>query len=186
MEDDAMGDVFGYLALSLDGYIAGPGDDLSFLPAPEVEGEDHGFAALLATVGCLLMGRRTFDVVMGFDGPWPYGDLPILVATRRPLPALAPATVRAAEGEIGALVRLAKEIAGEGRVYVDGGQVLGAALGAGLVDELTLTSVPVLLGGGAPLCPGLPAPVCLRLLAEDALHGGMIRRRYAVLRPEPA
>ena len=96
-----MSDVFGYLALSLDGYIAGPGDDLSFLPAPEVEGEDHGFAALLATVGCLLMGRRTFDVVMGFDGPWPYGDLPILVATRRPLPAGAPATVRAAEGEAG-------------------------------------------------------------------------------------
>ena len=38
-----MSEDFGYLALSLDGYIAGPGDDLSFLPAPEVEGEDHGF-----------------------------------------------------------------------------------------------------------------------------------------------
>lgn len=175
-----MAEVFGYVAHSVDGFIAGPGDDLSFLPSPE-NGEDFGFAAMLAQVGCMLMGRRTFDVVQGFGGPWPYGQLPILVATHRPLPVDAPPTVQAVSGALDALVAQARAIALERDVYVDGGQVLAEALGLGLVDRLTLTSVPVLLGGGVPLSAGLKQPVHLLPTGDECLPMGLIRRCFRVL-----
>ena len=57
--------VIAYIATSLDGYIAGPGDDLSFLDPVQVEGEDYGYAEFTASVDTVIMGRRTYDWVMG-------------------------------------------------------------------------------------------------------------------------
>src|SRR5215210_7206361 len=82
-----------FLAMSLDGFIAGPGDDLSWLPGPgelepgagqahdEQTGErvDHGFDAFMASVGAILMGRRTYEVVKTMHGDWLYGETPLLV-----------------------------------------------------------------------------------------------------------
>lgn len=64
-----------FVGCSLDGFIAGLDDDLSWLGGPpEAGADDHGFAEFLSQTGALLMGRRTFDIVSGFGGPWPYGD----------------------------------------------------------------------------------------------------------------
>jgi len=104
-----------YVASSLDGFIAGPGDDLSWLPTP---GGAHDEAAnergtdpdaleyedFIATVGALLIGRGTYDVVRGFGGSWPYGDRAVLVATHRALDDDPPATVRPVQGSIAALI----------------------------------------------------------------------------------
>jgi len=49
------------------------------------EAGDFGYGAFMAGIGALLMGRRTYDVGAGFEGDWPYGDRPVLVATHRPL-----------------------------------------------------------------------------------------------------
>lgn len=59
-----------FLATSLDGFIAGPDDDLTWLPAPQ-PGEDMGFDSLIASSGAMLMGRRTYDIVRGFPDAWP-------------------------------------------------------------------------------------------------------------------
>ncbi|RLB50856.1 MAG: hypothetical protein DRJ42_18055 [Deltaproteobacteria bacterium] len=101
----------------------------------------------------MLMGRRTFDVVMGFGGEWPYGSTPVLVATTRPLPD-APTTVSTCHGDIGQMCEEARQVAGDKNVYLDGGNVVSQALDAGAVDELILTVVPVFLGQGVPLYSG--------------------------------
>ena len=107
-----------YMACSLDGFIAGPDDDLSWLsptepePPPAEPPQDEptslpadsgalSFEAFMAQVGAMLMGRRTYDVVAGMtaEAAWPYGELPVLVATRRPLQPSQP-TVRAISGEL--------------------------------------------------------------------------------------
>ena len=149
-----------YLACSLDGFIAGPDDDLSWLspnPGPDSPPEAPPgalqFEPFLAQAGAMLMGRRSFEVVQGF-GQWPYGDLPVLLATRRPLNT-APATVRAVQGDIGALIADARAAAGDKDVYVDGGDLVRQALDAGLVDELCITVVPTLLTAGIRLFEGL-------------------------------
>lgn len=146
-----------YCAVSLDGFIAGPDDDLGWLgePDPEVSGDDGtiGFDAFMEQTGAMLMGRRTFDVVAGFGGAWPYGSTPVLVATTRPLPD-APPSVSPCQGDIRDLCEQARRIAADRTVYLDGGAVISQALDAGCVDELILTVVPVLLGDGIPLYRG--------------------------------
>ena len=170
------GRIRAFLACSLDGFVAGPDDDLSWLPGPDPDApeDDAGYAAFMAEVGAMLMGRTTHDVVAGFDVPWPYGDTPVLVATTRPLEPGAP-TVRAVSGDIAALVDDARQTAGGGDVYVDGGALVRQALVAGLLDELILTVVPVALGAGASLFGGLPAHHRFERQQVRALFGGMVQ-----------
>jgi dihydrofolate reductase len=168
-----------YLATSLDGRLAGPGDDLSWLPTDLDLGE-HGFAPFLAEVGAVLMGRRTFDVVHAMGDAWPYGDRPVLVATHRPLPDDLPngADARAVSGTIADLVDQASVLAGARDVYLDGGSMVRQALEAGVALHLTLTVVPVLLGAGPSLF-GDPGPR-RALTCRDAtmLPGGLVQLRY--------
>lgn len=148
-----------YLACSLDGFIAGPDDDLDWLSAPSEDPDlppDEaalGFEAFLEQVGVMVMGRRTYDVVRRF-GAWPYGELPVLVTTHRPL-AEAPGTVEAIAGDIAEVLNTARARAGGRDVYLDGGDLVRQALAADLVDEMVLTMVPTVLGGGVRLFEGI-------------------------------
>lgn len=156
-----------YVACSLDGFIAGPGDDLSWLDSgsegePGAGGEAEpgsgegavGFTQFMSGVGALLMGRRTYDVISQFSGELPYGEVPILVATHRALENGGP-TVRPVQGSISEMLQEAATVA-EGRdVYVDGGNLVRQALDSGHVHDLIITLVPRVLGQGIPLFAGV-------------------------------
>lgn len=181
-----------FVATSLDGFLAGVDDDLSWLPAPGAEADpadgdtDTGFAAFLGQVGALLMGRRTWDVVAGFEGDWPYGPLPVLVASHRLLPPGHP-TSRAVAGPIATLIAQGLAAAQGRDLYLDGGDLVRQALAAHLVDELTVTVVPVVLGRGIPLFTGLDQRQPLRLCHHKRLAGGMMQLTYApAICPKPA
>jgi dihydrofolate reductase len=165
-----------FIASSLDGFIAGPDDDLSWLPDPE-PGQDHGYGAFMADIGALLMGRRTFDVVMGFGVEWPYGERPVLIATHRAMPQ-APASVRAVTGSITELVALALAAADGRDVYIDGGNLIRQALDAGLIDEMVVTLIPVVLGAGYPLFAGAQQRHSFELVDLTQFAGGLISLRY--------
>lgn len=164
-----------FIACSLDGFIAGVDDDLSWLP--HGGDDDHGYGAFMADVGALLLGRRTYDIATGFD-QWPYGERPVLVATTR---ALQPAvtSVRPVSGAIDRLIAEAAAAAGDRDVYLDGGDLIRQALDAGLIDELTVTVVPVILGAGHPLFAGVTRRRQLDLI-EHRVAGGLVQLR---LRP---
>jgi dihydrofolate reductase len=172
-----MGRVRVYIASSLDGFIAGPDDDLSWLPTEAVEPEDSGgavtYEAFIADVGALLMGRRTFEVVHGFEGPWPY-DKPVLVVTHRPLPEDAAGGVQAVSGSVAEIVATAREVAGDQDVYVDGGSLVRQVTDAGLVDEWILTLVPTVLGGGHSLFAGVAERHALRVV-DVHRYGPMVQ-----------
>lgn len=165
-----------FLATSLDGFLAGPDDQLDWLPG-HGEGAEDTFSPFFAEIGAMLMGRRTYEIVAGFPS-WPYGQTPVLVASARPLPSTQK-TVRRVEGPIEAMVQAARQAAGGRDVYLDGGALVRSALEAGLVDELTLTLVPVALGRGKPLFAGLSAPRSLRLRGHRAIGAGMVQLVYA-------
>ena len=165
-----MGRIVGYLAMSLDGLIAGPNDELEWLERPRESGLPLATAAwaatapaglefddFLASVGCIVMGRRTYDVVAGFDGPWAYGDVPLLVATSRPF-TTDRTTVEAISEGTEAIIARARELAGDRDVYVDGGATIRSVLDAKLLDHLVLTIQPTALGEGIPLFTGLVNP----------------------------
>ncbi len=163
-----------YLGCSLDGAIAGPDHDLSFLHGhAATPGDALGFEDFLSQVGAMVMGRSTWEVVVGM-GVWPYGDLPVLVATHRPLqPNIS--TVHAVEGSIAEVLDRARALAGDRDVYLDGGQLVRAALQAGLVDELCLTFVPVVVGQRAiRLFDGLEGPLALEFVDQRRM-GAMLQ-----------
>lgn len=167
-----------FVGCSLDGFIAGPNDELDWLAGGggELEAPDS-FAPFFATIGAVLMGRRTYDVVCGMTIPWPYGETPMLIATHRPLTAKKP-SVRAVTGSIAELVDEAKRVAGDRDVYVDGGAMIRSALDAGLVDQITVTIVPMILGAGIPLFAGASRRHALELIGERAVAGAAVELKY--------
>lgn len=172
-----------YIATSLDGFIAEPGGGLGFLDRVRGDGtEDHGYGAFMATIDAIVLGRVTYDVVLGFgDGAWPFHGKRVVVLTRRPL------TPRHGEAtHAGALAPLAAALAARGvrRVYLDGGAAVRQGLREDLVDDLVLSTVPVVLGAGIPLFGDLPRldfrPEASRVFATGLVQTVYTRAREGV------
>lgn len=172
-----------YIASSLDGFIAGPDDDLSWLTGPgaantggETDSEALRFDGFIADVGAVLMGRGTFDVVRGMEW-WGYGERPLLVATHRELGDGVRETVRAVSGSIEEMVAEAKQAAGGKDVYIDGGDLIRQAADADLLDDITITIAPIALGAGHPLFAGIGKRYPLEINGHHTYDGGMVQIR---------
>ncbi|KAA0234750.1 MAG: dihydrofolate reductase [Actinobacteria bacterium] len=172
-----------YVGTSVDGFIARPAGEVDFLDSAEPLDEDYGFADFLASVDALVMGRNTFDWVIESGVEWPYGDKLVLVMTSRAFvapPGLADLVEPTGLGPAEVLIDLAAR--GVERVYVDGGQTIQSFLRAGLVDELTITKVPVLIGTGIALFGELTGDVRLEHLETTSFDNGLVQSRYRVPR----
>jgi dihydrofolate reductase len=160
-----------YIAVSADGYIAGPRGELDWLDAVQVEGEDYGYAAFFRSVDTLVIGRQTWEVARGFPS-WPYAGKRVIVLTHRPAEMTHGEEI--ASGDV-------REVALGGRTYVDGGAAIRQFLDAGRVDDITLSIVPVLLGDGIRLFDrGLP-PASLQLVDARSFPSGLVQLRYEVV-----
>jgi dihydrofolate reductase len=162
-----------FIATSLDGFIARPDGELDWLD--RFHDEDHGYGPFFGSVDAVVIGRGTYDTVLGFTA-WPYGNKRVIVCTSRP--------ANPAHGEelwSGPPRVLAERLDREGvrRVYVDGGALIRGFLQEGLVEELTIDVVPVVLGAGRPLfASGLPE-LPLRLIETKSFPSGLVQLRYA-------
>jgi dihydrofolate reductase len=169
-----------YVAVSLDGYIAGENDDLAWLNPPEgtPPGEDFGFKDFFASVDVVIMGRRTYAAVMGFEN-WPYPDKRVIVLAHQPfnIPPHLTANIERMSGEPGEIVD-ALEKQGVRHAYVDGGLTIQAFLEAGLIDEMTLTHIPMVLGGGVPLFGSTRHPIHLRHVETKHYSNGYVQTKY--------
>lgn len=166
-----------YLASSLDGFIARADGAIDWLSQVERAGEDYGFQAFFGSVDALVMGRKTYQTALGFPS-WPYQGKRCVIVThqgdRTP--------VHGEEFHTGELGPLFERMGSEGvrHVYVDGGTVVAMALREGLVDEVTVSIIPVLLGEGTPLAPRLAGDVRLELVEHVAFESGLVQLRYRV------
>lgn len=169
-----------FLGLSIDGYIAGEGGDLSWLDACATESTaETGYDELMQRADTLLIGRRTYDVALGFPER-PGNGKRVRVLTHRPLP-----DARANESPCsGAIESVLAQLDAEGArvVYLDGGDVVRQALRADLVDELTLSWVPVVLGRGTRLFEGGLPKGDWRLAHSRAFSSGLLQGRYHRIR----
>lgn len=170
-----------FIATSVDGFIArtdGGLDWLSVVERPGVErpGEDYGFAAFFATVDVLVMGRKTYDAALGFD-PWPYAGKRCVVMTHG-----QPASKHGEELFAGSPTELVERLSREGvrRAYVDGGVVIQQFLAAGLITDLTISTIPILLGRGVPLFGDLARDVRLELVRSRGFESGLVQNEWRV------
>ncbi len=148
-----------YIATSLDGYIADTNDGLDWLQAlPNPEGSDFGYASFTAGIDALLMGRTTYEMVLGFDIPWPY-EKPVFVlsATLKEVPEELKGRVEIVNGPVEDVLAFIHS-KGFKKLYIDGGRTIQSLMEKDLIDELILTRIPVVLGGGVPLFGELTQP----------------------------
>lgn len=178
-----MAEVILYVATSLDGYIARTDGNLDWLNAhPNPEGSDYGYAGLLDGIGDILMGRETYEAVLGFGIPWPYPGHDTHVATRRRhYPASTPRTTITPDAV--ALTRALREKGVKDIWLVGGGNLVQSLMAEGLVDRLVLTLIPRVLGGGIPLFPEGTAETGWDLLRTESFAGGAVSLTYTKARP---
>ncbi len=175
--------VSAYIATSLDGFIARKDGGLDWLDeanAAVPEGEDCGFHAFMDSVDALIMGRKTYEQVLSF-GRWPYGDKPVVVLSRNPIsfpPGVPDTVTHSSEPLRDLLKRLSDE--GVKHVYIDGGSTIQGFLSEGLIDEITVTVIPVILGSGIPLFGSTEHDISLTHVRTTAFDFGFVQTTYSV------
>jgi dihydrofolate reductase len=167
-----------FVGTSLDGFIARTDGKLDFLPAGG--GEPHGYAEFMGSVDVLVIGRKTYEIVLAFD-EWPYEEKLVVVLSTRTLPP-APAGARV-EHMSGPPAQIHAQLAARGlrHAYIDGGVTIQEFLRAGLIQRLIVTRVPVLIGSGIPLFGTIARDIPLRHIATRQYASGLVQSEYEVV-----
>ncbi|REE05532.1 dihydrofolate reductase family protein [Marinoscillum furvescens] len=167
-----------FIATSLDGYIAKPNDDLEFLKLVEKEGEDYGYMEFISTVDTIIIGRKTYDYVVKAIGSEHYdnGKHDVYVITRTPRPSSGRTTFYT--GHPADLVRDLKTRDGQ-NIYCDGGaEVVNELVKQDLVDEMTISIIPILLGEGVRLFQDHRPEQQLELIKTKSFDTGLVQLHY--------
>lgn len=140
-----------FIATSLDGYIAKPNDDLSFLKLVEKEGEDYGYAEFTANIDAIILGRKTYDYALKEIGISHYdnGQRDVYVITRTARPSVGRTIFYT--GKLTELVQRLKSDCGKD-IYCDGGaEIINELLRHDLIDEFIISVIPIFVGNGTRL-----------------------------------
>lgn len=166
-----------FVGTSLDGFIARLDGAYDFLP--EGGGEPHGYDEFMATVDALVIGRKTYETVLSLS-EWPYADRLTVVLSTRPL--ARPPTGAVVEHMSGAPADIVSYLRRRAirHAYVDGGITIQRFLVAGLIQRITITRVPVLIGTGIPLFAAIPRDVRLRHIETHQYPSGLVKSEYEV------
>lgn len=167
-----------YISCSLDGFIAKPDDDLSFLDPMHMEGEDYGYHDFVKDVDTVILGRRTFMWVKSVTGEFPHTDKETYVVTRKKSET---------EGNVtywpGCLRDLVNELKAKpgGKIYCDGGAaVANEMFRTDSLDEIILSVIPIVLGQGIRLFhEGIPERT-LTLINSTSFSTGLVQLHYSV------
>jgi len=166
-----------YIAMSLDGYIARKNEDISWLEPYQTPEEDYGYSAFINTVGCAIMGARTYQQSLEHPERLLKG-LKTYVLSQRSFPS-AP-EVELYSGKLEALVEKIKREYTKNIYVVGGGQVASSFLKSGLLDEIRLFVVPILLGDGVPLFLALDKQVRLKVVEVVPYKSGIVQLHYVL------
>lgn len=174
-----------YIGTSLDGFIAREDGDIDWLDNANknvTPGEDFGFNKFLESVDLIVMGRKTFEQVNAFEN-WPYKDRKLVVLTSKrnlEIPEKLKRNVSISNTLNPA--KLIRELSDQSinHIYVDGGLVIQEFLSARLVDEITVTIVPIIIGRGKSFSKLLPKDLHLAHLKTTVYEFGFVQNKYKI------
>lgn len=178
-----------YIATSADGYIALPDGGVDWLHTAgnsdaDMGSEDMGFKSFMDTIDCMVMGRKCMEIISCMNLPpeqWPYGDIRIVVLsnTVKEPPKNLKDKVEMYSGDIQELVNIL-ETDGFRHAYIDGGATITSFLNLKLINEMTITKAPVLLGDGIPLFGKVRIRIKLENSQVIAFPNDFIQVKYSV------
>jgi dihydrofolate reductase len=165
-----------FIATSLDGFIARADGGIDWLQIHSLAKEPNGYADFIATCDAIVIGRGTYETVLGFGG-WFYGTTPVIVMTHRAYEARHGEQFYA--GDPAGVLAL---VPGAKRLYIDGGNVIAQFFAAALIDDVTVGILPIVLGDGIRLFPGGEGEHRLALERSHVYASGMVQLSYRVQR----
>lgn len=168
-----------FIATSIDGYISDRNGGLDWLNSiPNLDNDDMGYVEFTNRIDALVMGRTTFETVIGFDVPWPYSK-PVFVLSNK-LKEIPESHKGKAFLVSGTITEILAHIHDKGyeRLYIDGGTTIRNFLKADLIDEMILTTIPILLGGGSPLFGELPVELKFELIGSKTYLNQISQSHY--------
>jgi GrpB-like predicted nucleotidyltransferase (UPF0157 family)/dihydrofolate reductase len=166
-----------YIALSIDGYIARKDDSLDWMDSVGGFDEDYGFQKLLGSIDSLIIGRKTYQVASTVPDPYPGKRVVVLSNSLDSVKA----GMELYQGDLTELVeKLYKE--GLKHIWVDGGTTISQFLSLQLVDEMTLSIIPIVLGSGIPLFHAMDREIPCRLLSSQSYPSGLVQQRYEIIK----
>jgi dihydrofolate reductase len=172
-----------FIATSLDGYIARRDGSIDWLERANKmlpPGEDCGYSRFIESIDLIVMGRNTYDSVRKFD-EWPYENKQVIVLTSRQL--VIPPSLENKVSTFSVIPReLIKTLMHRNvkHIYLDGGKTIQSFLSEGLVDEITITLIPVILGDGRPLFAQLGNDIQLIHVNTVSFEFGFVQIKYLV------
>ncbi len=165
-----------FIGKSLDNYIAGKQGELDWLDMiPNPEQNDMGYYKLMEEVDALIMGRTTFETVLGFGIDWPYEKhVFVLSNSLKTIPEGLKDKVTLLSGSEKEVLKIIHK-KGFLNLYIDGGKVIQNFLKQDLIDELRISTLPIILGDGIPLFDVLPkslefAHLKTEVFLEEIVH----------------
>jgi len=172
-----------YIATSIDGYIARADHGLDWLEnisPPAGDDEDYGFKNFLASVDALVMGKNTYKIAAAAGADkWPYHGKRVIV-----LSSTLSSVNAQSEIYTGGIIHLIQKLYSEGirHIYVDGGKTISQFLNEGLIDDITITIIPVLLGSGIPLIHHVLHESWYHLESVKNYTNGLVQLHYVTVR----
>ncbi|RUT33063.1 dihydrofolate reductase [Arsenicitalea aurantiaca] len=175
-----MARIVGYIAQSLDGFIATERGTLEWLlKYDDLDQGEFSYERFIARIATIVMGRDTYEYVaneMGAD--WPYPDQRSIVVTSRPIENLPTGVEVWSEGVDALIAHLRADT--DGDVWmVGGGRLQMAFLERGALDEIEIYVMAELIGGGVPIFPPTGFVASPRLISATTLNRGCVRLHYA-------
>ncbi|PRA01371.1 deaminase [Arthrobacter sp. MYb211] len=174
-----------YVGASIDGFVADQSGDTHWLrPFTELPGYQADLREFFDSIGAVVIGGKTYETIVRDIGEghlqWPFGAKPVWIFTHHELPSLPDTDLTFIRGEISFWSRDIAKSAGAGDVWLVGGADLaGGFIEAGMLDELTVVTVPVFLGGGVNIF-GRDANAQLSGLKIRELGDDIFAASYAV------
>lgn len=168
-----------YIATSLDGYIADKNSKIDWLhDTPNPDGSDLGFNQFISEIDALVMGRNTLDMVLSFDCDWPYTK-PVFVLsnTMTSIPEGYEDKVFLVKGELRDIVQELKN-KGFHNLYIDGGITIQNFLKEDMIDEIIMTTIPIVLGAGIPLFGELPEPLKFKHIKSERYLDCLVKNHF--------
>lgn len=173
-----MAKILGYIATSLDGFIATEEDSLEWLfEYNDLDLGEHDYRKFIKRIRTVVMGRGTYDFLAREDSPWAYDEQRVLVVTSKSIPT--PKGRLETRGDVDDLISELRGLS-DGDVWLlGGGKLQMAFIERCALDEIEIYVMPELLGGGRPLFPPAGFRTSLRLLQARSLDQGCVRLHYA-------
>ncbi|MBP0903256.1 dihydrofolate reductase family protein [Mariniflexile gromovii] len=168
-----------FIATSIDGYIADKNGGIDWLHSiPNPNNDDMGYVEFTNRIDALVMGRTTFETVLGFDIDWPY-SIPVFVLSNQ-LKEIPETHKGKAFLVKGTMTEILEQIHKKGfeKLYIDGGTTIMSFLKEDLIDEMILTTIPVLLGGGSSLFTELPKKLNFELIGTKTYLNQITQHHY--------